>query len=329
MPEVELSPLQDNDKDYEAIEKQLKSIFKREIYLPLLKILGISQITLQNVGDSLLTAIKSGRIQFYRGSFSGRFNSSISRELKELGAWWDRKTRTWKITQSSLPIEVKNAISQSEAHFDQKLSAIDRSLAKKLPEEIADQVKLTEHFDKTLWKVNKDFHQTLRGITVAPQLTPARVKRLSEEYTSNMKLWIKDWSEEAIEKLRKDMQASVFAGNRRDVAQKMVVESYGTSVNKAKFLARQETRLLVTKFKQTRYEEAGVKKYRWGISHNPIQPKGAPYRKGEVRHDHGILAGKIFDWSNPPVTDSRTGARNNPGQDYNCRCFAIPIVKFK
>lgn len=324
----ELKPLPDNDKDYEVIERKLKELFRREIYIPLVKLLGIPVKTLQNSKEGLLLAIKSGRIQFNRGSFSGRFNASISRELKALGARWDRKTGTWKIPQSSLSHEVRSAISQSEAFFDQKLQNIDRFLAKKLPEEIADQVKLADHFERTLWKVEGQVIGSYKNLVLAPQLTEKQVKELSDDYTKNMKLWITDFTKENIEKLRKDMQASVFAGNRRDTAQKMIQSSYGTSVNKAKFLARQETRLLVTKFKQTRYEDAGVKQYRWGISHNPIQAKGAPYRKGNVRHDHGVLAGKIFSWDDPPVTDQSTGARNHPGQDFNCRCFAIPIVKF-
>lgn len=327
---VELRPLRDSDKDYEAIERQIIGIFKKEIYAPLVRALGFAASkTLQNSLDDLRRAIQFGRIQFYRGEFTGKLNATITKQLREIGAKWDSKTSTFKINSSALPVEVRNAISASESHFQAKIADVDKRLAQIVPEEIADQLKVSKHFDSTLWKVNQDFHGSLHNLTVAPVLTPERRKRLANEWQNNLKLPIVNWTQKEIVNLRKAMQQSVFAGNRNEVAVKIIKDSYDVSINKAKFLARQETRLLLTKFKQTRYEEAGVDEYKWGISNNAIQAKGARYIKGQVRHDHGVLEGKTFKWNNPPVTNTITGARNNPGQDYNCRCFAIPIVRFK
>lgn len=327
---VELRPLKDSDKDFELVEKQIGLLWKRELYLPLLRELGVKSTVLKNAKESpLLRAIINGQIQFYRGTFRGRFNAAISKELKAMGAQWDRKTGMFKLPQSSLTLDVRTAISASKIQFETRLARIDKKLAQILPAEVADKLKISEHFDKTLWKVDKEFKGSLRNLTVAPQLTSERRKRLADEWQENMRLWIKDWTQKEIEKLRKDMQESVFAGNRHEAAVKIIQASHDTSINKAKFLARQETRLLLTKFKQTRYEDSGVNEYRWGISNHPIQAKGSPYMKGFVRHDHGMLEGKIFTWNNPPITDTLTGRRNNPAQDYNCRCFAVPIVRFK
>lgn len=331
---VTLRPLKDNDKDFEEIERRIRVIFKQNIYLPLVKLLGAQTKILTNAAFGLLEAIKSGRIQFYRGTFSGRFNATISKELKALGARWERKTGTFKLPTSSLPIDVRNAISASESYFQAKIAVIDRKLAQLVPEEIADQLKIADHFDKTLWKVEKEFKGSLRNLTLTPQLSDEARLRISKEWENNLKLYIKDWTKENIVSLRKDMQESVFAGNRHEAAIKIIKDGYDVSINKAKFLARQETRLLLTKYKQTRYEDAGVNEYKWGMSNNPVQALGAPYKKGQVRHDHGELAkmsekGQTFRWDSPPITNHKTGARNNPGQDYNCRCFAIPVVKFK
>jgi SPP1 gp7 family putative phage head morphogenesis protein len=95
------------------------------------------------------------------------------------------------------------------------------------------------------------------------------------------------------------------------------------SANKAKFLARQETSLMTTKLKETRYREAGVNEYKWKtVAGSKLHP---------VRPSHKILEGRIFRWDDPPITTPPGEAvrRNNPGQDYNCRCFAQPIVRFK
>ena len=80
-----------------------------------------------------------------------------------------------------------------------------------------------------------------------------------------------------------------------------------------------ENYLYVTKLKETIYTDAGVPKYKWGTV------VGSPGH--EVRHSHAILKGKIFRWDNPPVVNEK-GDRKNPGEDFGCRCFAIPIVEF-
>ena len=129
------------------------------------------------------------------------------------------------------------------------------------------------------------------------------------------------------------VKENVFAfGNRREALIKKFMESYNVTENKAKVWARQETNLLMAKFKETKYLEAGVEEYEWRCVHMPHQPSPtAIYKPGEVRYSHAILEGKIFSWKNPPVT-TRPGEkqrRNNPGQDYQCRCFALPLVRFK
>lgn len=327
-----IAPLPDNQKNYEAIEKKIKDLWRDEIYLPLIRLLGEPVRTLfvnARNDDGLLEAIKTGRITFYRGAFSGRLSASISKDLKALGAQWNTKTRTWRLPQSSLSIEVRNAISASESQFRAKIAGIDKKLAQILPEEVAQKIKISKLFSDTLWKVDGQIRSTLESITIAPSLTKVWREKIADEWQNNMELWIKDWTEKEIVKLRKNLQLSIFAGNRHESAIKIIQASHGASLNKAKFLARQETRLLLTKFKETRYRDAGSEEYIWGISNHPIQPQNGPPIKGAVRHDHGVLAGKRFKWSNPPVTDKKSGRRNNPGQDFNCRCFAKPIVRFK
>jgi uncharacterized protein with gpF-like domain len=44
-----------------------------------------------------------------------------------------------------------------------------------------------------------------------------------------------------------------------------------------------------------------------------------------TRPDHRRLAGKKFRWDDPPIVNSRTGERGNPGMDTHCRCWAEPV----
>lgn len=323
--DIELKPIKESSKDYEDIERRIKRFFKYEIYLPILKLLGEKSSAITNSSSSLLLAIKSGRVQFHSGRFTGKLSAPISRDLRSLGAIYEQSDGSYRIKKADLPYEVRSAISSSYATFQRKIDAIDQRLAKILPEEITDKLNLDKLFDRALWKVDRSLHKTMKSITVVPQLTPERRKRIADEWTKNMDLYIKDFKQKEIKELRERMQKTVFAGNRYESAVDEIKKSYGVSERKAKFLARQETSLLMTKFKQIRYEEAGVKRYKWTcVTGTPLHP---------VRPMHKALGdrsknGETFTWSNPPITNPE-GNKNNPGQDYNCRCYAIPIVSFK
>lgn len=338
MTEIELRPIKESPSDWDEVERKLKRVFRDEIYLPLIVELGAPKATLQNAAYGLLEAIKFGRIYYGGGKFSGKFNATISRELKELGAKWDRKSSSWKIAQGDLPAEVKLAISSSSVRFDETLQRIDKKLSQILPEEIADKINIVDNFDAALWKVDKDFHSSIKNITVAPKLTPDQRKRIAEEWQNNMKLWIKDFTEKEIGDLRKKVQTHVFKGNRYEGMISTIEKSYGVSTDKARFLARQETNLLMTKFKQTRYEAAGVSEYKWGSVSGTANHPTRPWHKalaensnqGKTTSDGKCVEG-VFRWDNPPNTagPGESPRYNNPGQDYNCRCFAKPVVRFR
>lgn len=323
-----LRPIKIVTEDFDEVERKIKDLFRKEIYLPLMAELGVPQKKLTNAIDDLMEAIRSGRITFNRGVFSGKFNATLTKELRALGARWDRKTETFRINAAELPLEVRNVISASDWRFKDKLERIDRKLAQILPEEIADKLSISKNFDQTLWKTNQDFKESIKGITIAPNLTDAQRKKIADEWQDNMKLWIQKFTKEQIVELRTNMQKTVFAGDRYESAIKTIQKSYSVSENKAKFLARQETSLLMTKFKQTRYEDAGVKGYRWGrVSGTPAHPVRPQHKKLAEASDKG----KIYYWDDPPISSepNQPVRRNNPGQDYGCRCFAKPTVRVK
>lgn len=318
---IELHPIKETTEDFDRLEARIKTLFKESIYYPLLKELIIQKKTLQNDLDDLLDALRSGRITFSKGEFQGRFSASISKELRKLGAKWNRGV--YRIPKSSLPSSVKQAIATSEVRFKEKMAQLDKKLSQILPEEIADKLKSEDLFDRTLWKTDKSLKKSMANLTVVPEMSASRRKLIAEEWHDNMKLWIKDFSEKEIKSLRSKIQKNVFAGNRYEGVIQTIQKSYGVSANKAKFLARQETSLLMTKFKESRYTDAGINEYRWkcvaGTAKHPVRPS------------HKVLDNKIFSWDDPPITTApgEPQRRNNPGQDYNCRCFAKPIVRFK
>ncbi|AFC22567.1 putative head protein [Bdellovibrio phage phi1422] len=318
MKQVEIKPIKETSDDYEELVEIISDYFKEEIYLPLLKIIDAPKSVL-NSREDLISAISSGRITYYRGEFKGRFSAAVTRELKKLGASWDRKHGSFRLPLSKMPAGVKRAISLSEERFAKSMKKVDDQLKKFLPEKIAERVQIHKFFDTAVFRTDEKIKETLEGISVIPKLTKAEREKIATEYTKNMDLYIQKWTKKEIVKLREEMKAHALSGSRYEDMIETIESSYGVSRNKAKFLARQETSLMMTSLKEERYKEAGSDGYIWtcvqGTANHPVRPM------------HKKLDGKFIRWDTPPVTDEK-GNRNHAGRDYNCRCMARPIVRF-
>ena len=317
MAKTYLNPIRSDTSDFDKIEKEIIDLFKKEIYLPLIAAIGFKQNKVKNSTEDLLRAIQDGQIVYYRGKFKGRFTSALSRELLKYSAVWDKKQGAWLIPQSKLPIEVRNAIHLSVSKFEQTIDRLDKKLKELNPANIADKLNIKGIFDTTLFKIEKDFQKSVANITVAPEINKDTIRKISDEYETNMRKHIVKWTEDEIISLRGKVKERVFSGYRYEGMIKTIQESYGVSENKAKFLARQETKLMTVKYKEDRYLSAGITDYVWVTT-----------RGSNARESHQSLNGKTFSFLNPPVTSDRgTPPRhNNPGEDYNCYCVARPII---
>lgn len=317
-----IPPIKESTEDFEEIERRILDIFRREIYLPLLaelKDFAPDGTFLENSQWSLVRALMDGQVTFHRGRFKGKFDSRVSREIKSLGGEYDRKTKSWRLASSKLPPDVDHAIRISDARFQEAAKRVTARIQKIVPAEVADLIKIQDCFDSTLWKVEDAMDKSMKNIRVLPKLSARERDQIATEYTTNLTKYIKDFTEKEIVELREKIERNVMKGNRYERMISTIRKSYGVSQNKAKFLARQETGLMMAQFKSARYQAADVNEYIWtcvlGSPNHPVRPM------------HKDLDGKIFRFDKPPIT-AEDGRRNNPGEDYNCRCMARPIVRF-
>ena len=322
---IKLNPIKEKPDDYKAIEKEIIRIFWEEIYFPLLKELKGKKIVKNSLED-LVEAIKKGKISFNRGKFTGRFDAKVSKELINYGAKWVGDG--FLIQKSELPVDARVAISSSENAFQLVLKKIDDKLKAFIPKELSHKMKLTELFNKELWKVDGKVNDSLKAISIPYKLSEEQALIISKGYTDNLDRYITHFSEEETKKLRLMISQQVGKGIRYEETAKLIQKSFGVTHRKAKFLARQETSLMMTAYKQSKYQSAGVNEYIWSCVKMPHDKSPNQHTPGNVRYYHGLLDGKIFRWDNPPITDAK-GNRNNPGEDFNCRCFARPVVKVK
>jgi SPP1 gp7 family putative phage head morphogenesis protein len=338
MKQITLPGIKETGSDFIELENRIKAAFAKLLYIPLFKSLEIDTFKFQNSKSSDVTltqAIRSGRVWYEHGGFSGSFNANISRQLKEMGATWDKKINSWRVVFREVPIRYRELIEVTYEKNLAKVTKASKELAQISPAEIARQVKSADLFNVALWKTDERIAKTLKGITIEHKLTDEQRAKISEEWQHNMDLYITKFAEEEIPRLRSEVQSHILGGGRYeamvpDIMKKLdatLFKSYESMKKKAKFLARQETGLLMTKFREIRYTSAGVHEYKWrcvtGTASHPVRPR-------HKQLNDQSLAGKIFRWDDPPiVTEPGEPVRKaNAGADFNCRCIALPVVRF-
>ena len=282
------------------------------IFSPIIEQIKATKKIYFNSENDLIDAIIAGKIQYSDGKFQGKFTASISKELKKLGGKYSRISDGFNLQGNQLPINIQIAIGQANANYDTLHREIISTIDKIDIEEPLKQLSFYENYFRTIKNVDGQYNKT---VSVPVDLTPERKAVIASEYSDNLKLYIKNFTDAEILELRKLTEENAFKGFRMENLQKIIIDRYKVSESKAKFLARQETNLLTTKYKEVRYKSAGITQYKWSTS-----------GKSNVRHDHKLLNGKIFNFDDPPIVDLATGRRANPGEDYNCYCTAVPVV---
>jgi len=304
------APLYLKNVYFSEIESRINAVFFDLIYGRILKAIKPPRQIKNALNTWLADAIEGGRVWYENGMFYGGFNAKISKELRKMGAVYKKQKRGWAY-DGALPPEISIARAAADSAFDSMRANILDALVLPPPNSMP---KLAGDYEKTINKIDRDFNKTMAGIAVPPKLTESRIKIIAEEWGQNLDIYIKDWTDKNIIALRESVQANTFTGNRSAKLIAHIEQNYNVSKRKARFLARQETSLLMSKFRETRYKESGSQKYIW---------RGA--MDAREREDHRELEGKIIYWDDPPVVDRRTGRRGHAGEDFGCRCVAVAI----
>lgn len=313
---MQLRPLILREHYYSPVEAEIQRLFDDLIYKPLIEACGKPFEELKNAINALVTAIAMGEVWYDNGLFKGSYDSEISRELRRIGAFYNPTSRTWALPRDKLPAEISIAIARSESIYEKTRNRFLAALDSINPEAVEQDSKTVEKYQNTIDIFENEFQRIIdpiEAISITPVITPQQRDLIAQDWGQNLNKYIKDWTADNIIELREGVQIHGLAGGRAEGLVKMLQDNYGVSTRKAKFLARQETSLLMSKFQESRYKTIGITKYKWSGANDERE-----------RPDHKALNGRIFSWSDPPITNRETGARNHPGEDFGCRCTAIP-----
>lgn len=332
---VEVTAPRVREEDWRALAAEVQRAVRDAIYLPLAALLldGVDKQRVtrienaqgrrraQSADDGLIARLRQGRITYESGTFLGRFNAASSRELKALGAKWDARRGGWRLSEPRFTPDIHHALLDAKTWTQRKLEAFDAVLRQIVPEKVAEKIQARQIFDTAIGKADKDISSSLKNIAVLPKMSPERREALSRDWATNMDRWVKGFVNDEIIRLRETVAGSTFgSGVRYEQLVSTLERQHGLSQRRAKFIARQETNLALSAFREQRYREAGSRSYRWQcVAGSPLHP---------VRPSHKALEGKIIFWDAPPITTEpgEPVRRNHAGQDYNCRCFPRVII---
>lgn len=152
--------------------------------------------------------------------------------------------------------------------------------------------------------------RSMPGIDVIP---PApELGRIIELFREEQTDLIRSVTYEKMLRIRKVLDAN--RGARVENVAKRIREETSVSRSKAELIARDQVAKLNAAVTWSRHTAAGITEYTWSTSGDE-----------RVRPGHARLDGQRFKYAKPPVVDE-SGRRANPGEDYQCRCLAVPVL---
>lgn len=315
-----LRPIVHRDEYTLLVERELLDYIREVLFEPLKDLLKDAGLEARvNSKDALRAAIQNGRVWYSDGVFSGKFNAEISREIRALGGK-PMQGGGFTLHRERIPMDLMGAIDDARSRSDLLHRSVDTLLQQMSTNVVSSPVGLSfiKAVDKIVGDLQKQFVETVaseESISIQARVTPGIAKALDEKLTHNADLAIKNFTAKQIADLRAKVQKNALAGGRADSLVSLIETEYGVGKRHAAFIAEQETSLAVSKFREERYKSLGATEYEWSTSGDE-----------KVRADHRALNGRRFSWDSPPIVDKATGRRANPGEDYRCRCVALPVV---
>jgi SPP1 gp7 family putative phage head morphogenesis protein len=151
------------------------------------------------------------------------------------------------------------------------------------------------------------------GVELGRQIAAAPVDEAMHRLMEDQTRLIRSLPTEAAERVHRLCLAGLADGERFDAIRDDIMRTGVVTRSRAILIARTETARTASVLTQVRAMHLGSTGYVWRTVGD-----------ARVRDSHRSLEGRAFDWSNPPECDH--GYRAHPGQIFNCRCWARPIL---
>ncbi len=303
------------------IEKVLFSYLWEGIYKPMFEIMEIKPVIAKNSLDVIVEALREGKIIYVDGGFKAKtkFTNAQSSQLVKWGAVWDKREKMYRLPESKLPDELRVTLAEVQINAENQIKLLQGYIEQvelNMPY-IVESMVFDNEVKTILDDAGNEVKKNVKHLNIIePELSEQQKNEIAKAYTENVRGYvIKDFAQERIPEMRRKIQELVLKGYRTDKIQELLEKEYGIMSRKAKFLAQNETTIMLAEYKKVTYQEMGFDKFIWRT-----------ITDGRERELHKQLNGTVWRYDNPPIIDERTGNRGLPGQTYNCRCEAIPYM---
>lgn len=214
-----------------------------------------------------------------------------------------------RIVAGIITSHVDGAKIRDQVKMDAALKAYAEALGPWSERVVSGMVKSVEAYNKRAYlaqskKVGESFRRMFEE-----SATGAVAKMLQQEQVA----LIKSLPIEAGLRAQSIAQQAALGGKRADEAAAEIARTEGVTVNRATLIARTETAKANAAITQARAQYVGATHYIWQTAQD-----------GDVRDTHRAMQGKIFRFDDPPEIPGE--GRHGPGEIWNCRCFAEPII---
>lgn len=115
--------------------------------------------------------------------------------------------------------------------------------------------------------------------------------------------------EAAFSQVESIVNQAIQRGLRAEDIEDDIEARFDVSESRAKLIARDQVNKLNSQLTQLRQTDLGIEKYIWRTSLDE-----------RVRDSHAAKEGNVYRWDDPP---NDTG---HPGEDFQCRCTAEPVL---
>lgn len=205
--------------------------------------------------------------------------------------WKEKQEEAYKLRQALKDAKLANEQQQTR----ESRQAVDRAR------------ETLKEFQKQKYKNAPTFDYTYPGNPTSRQV--------AENYTYNLKYWVKNWAVQDIANMREEVIDMVKRGARISEIKKYFENRWHVASDKAQFLARNEAGLASTAIKEWEYRKAGCTHFKW-----------LPSTSREKRDLHKQYYNKIYSFDNPPLIDERLEIYGLPREIWNCGCSMQCVV---
>ena len=268
--------------------------------------------------------------------YTPTYPNSAEREYDRIASLYMKEFN--RIVKENLP-EVKRICEDSyntDSRFDAKNNLIDK-LCKKILNDAVKRIANSVFETMVSGIANKVQKHSLQQWTKVMKktigVTPDKEHYNKEFYEKIINDWIEqnkkmasDIVESSVDRMKSTIQYGIKRGESPAQIAKEMQSVMKQTISHAKQASKDQVARLNTTIEKAHCQDCGANDYMWITKNDSI-----------VRECHKSFHGKIFSWNDPPEiwhigpgkVKIMDGRRCHPGEDYRCRCIAIPVFNFR